>query len=78
MHVPEFILIWRVTRLILLRSVLGWAATGSSVCATYLARQAVRRIDNTRDKRGLMTAQSGVMLGWVGVGLRVGVLHLAD
>jgi hypothetical protein len=34
----------------------------------HLARQAVRRIDNTRDKRGLMTAQSGLMLGWVGVG----------
>src|SRR4029450_453761 len=34
-----------------------------SVLAIYLARHAVRRIDNTQDKRGLMIAQWGLILG---------------
>jgi hypothetical protein len=36
----------------------------ASVFAIYLARQAVRRIDNSADKRGLMVAQWALILGW--------------
>jgi hypothetical protein len=36
----------------------------ASVFAIHLARQAVRRIDNSADKRGLMVAQWALILGW--------------
>jgi hypothetical protein len=57
----------RAPQLLLLATVLDWGATVLAVCAILLARQAVRRIDNTRDKRGVMTAQLGLMLGWANI-----------
>jgi hypothetical protein len=37
----------------------------------------VRRIDNTQDKRGLMIAQWGLILGWAHIVLQVVVTVLA-
>jgi hypothetical protein len=48
-----------------------------SVLAIYLARQAVRRIDNTQDKRGLMIAQWGLILGWAHIAFQVVMTVLA-
>ena len=36
-----------------------------------MARQALVRIDNTQDKRGLMVAQWGLILGWAHIVFRV-------
>jgi hypothetical protein len=47
--------------------VLDWAATLLAVVAIRLGRRAVSRIDNTSDKRGVMMAQVGLMLGWANI-----------
>jgi zinc-ribbon domain len=44
--------------------ILGYGTTILAVIAVLVARQAVQRIDNTSDKRGLMTAQYALILGW--------------
>ncbi len=50
----------RAPQLLLLVFVLDWRGTLLAVFAILLARRAVRRIDNTRDKRGVMMAQVGL------------------
>jgi hypothetical protein len=47
-----------------LMMVVGWAAFFLTVYAIVLARRAERRIRDTRDKRGLMMAQFGLILGF--------------
>jgi hypothetical protein len=48
-------------------ALLDWGATLLAVFAILLGRRAVRRIDNTSDKRGVMMAQVGLMLGWANI-----------
>jgi hypothetical protein len=58
-------------QLLMLAWMLSLGAILLSACAIHLARQAVRRIDNTQDKRGLMVAQWGLILGWGYIGFQV-------
>lgn len=48
-----------------LLTALVWGTTLLAVYAVYLARQAENRIDGTRDRRGLMVARYGLILGMV-------------
>jgi hypothetical protein len=57
----------REPQLLGLLAVFGWVATLLAVLAILMARQAERRIQLTRDKRGMMTAQLGLWLGWATV-----------
>jgi hypothetical protein len=57
----------RAPQLLLLATILDWGAIILAVFAIHLARQAVRRLDNTSDKRGLMTAQYALILGWANI-----------
>jgi hypothetical protein len=57
----------RAPQLLLLVALLDWGATLLAVFAILLGRRAVRRIDNTSDKRGVMMAQVGLMLGWANI-----------
>jgi hypothetical protein len=69
---------WRASpQLSLLLLALTWGATLSAVYAIHLARRAVRRIDNTQDKRGLMTAQYGLMLAWAEIAWTVFTLFVS-
>jgi hypothetical protein len=43
---------------------LGWGSFLLTVGAILLARRAAHRIQDTRDQRGLMMAQFGLILGW--------------
>ena len=63
-NVGLYLMARRAPQLLLLVVFLEWGKILTAVFAILLARQAVRRIDHTRDKRGLMTAQVGLMLGW--------------
>jgi hypothetical protein len=62
-----YLLARRAPQLLLLVFVLNWAATLLAVVAIRLGRRAVSRIDNTSDKRGVMMAQVGLMLGWANI-----------
>jgi len=62
-----YLLARRAPQLLLLVTVLDWAATLLAVVAIRLGRRAVSRIDNTSDKRGVMMAQVGLMLGWANI-----------
>jgi hypothetical protein len=57
----------REPQLLGLLTVFGWVATLLAILAILMARQAERRIQLTRDKRGMMTAQLGLWLGWATV-----------
>jgi hypothetical protein len=62
-----YLLARREPQLLLLVFVLDLAATLLAVVAIRLGRRAVSRIDNTSDKRGVMMAQVGLMLGWANI-----------
>lgn len=57
----------RAPQLPLLVTILDWATLLLAILAIRLARQAVRRITNTSDKRGMMMAQVGLTFGWLRV-----------
>lgn len=48
-------------------TILDWATLLLAILAIGLARQAVRRITNTSDRRGMMMAHVGLSLGWLRV-----------
>jgi hypothetical protein len=57
----------RGPQLLLLVTILDWATLLLAILAIRLARQAVRRITDTSDKRGMMVAQVGLTFGWLRV-----------
>jgi hypothetical protein len=57
----------RAPQLLLLVTILDWATLLLAILAIGLARQAVRRLTNTSDKRGMMMAHVGITLGWLRV-----------
>lgn len=65
--VALYVVARRAPQLLLLVTILDWATLLLAILAIRLARQAVRRITNTSDKRGMMMAHVGLMLGWVRV-----------
>jgi hypothetical protein len=67
-NVGLYLMARRAPQLLLLVFILDLGKLLLAVLAIRLARQAVRRIDNTRDKRGVMMAQIGIMLGWATIG----------
>ena len=58
-------------QLLMLAWMLSLGAILLSILAIHLARQALVRIDNTQDKRGLMVAQWGLILGWAHIVFQV-------
>jgi hypothetical protein len=70
-NVGLYLMARRAPQLLLLVFILDLGKLLLAVLAIRLARQAVRRIDNTRDKRGVMMAQVGLMLGWATIAYAV-------
>jgi hypothetical protein len=70
-NVGLYLMARRAPQLLLLVAILDLGKLLLAVLAIRLARQAVRRIDNTRDKRGVMMAQVGLMLGWATIAYAV-------
>jgi hypothetical protein len=70
-NVGLYVMARRAPQLLLLVAILDLGKLLLAILAIRLARQAVRRIDNTRDKRGVMMAQVGLMLGWATIGYAV-------
>jgi len=70
-NVGLYVMARRAPQLLLLVAILDLGKLLLAVLAIRLARKAVRRIDNTRDKRGVMMAQVGLMLGWATIAYAV-------
>lgn len=65
--VALYVMARRAPQLLVLVTILDWATLLFAILAIRLGRQAMRRVTNTSDKRGMMMAQVGLTFGWLRV-----------